>query len=365
MTAVNHGARMPTDGKYLYGFIHTDQRQSFGPIGIEGVHVSAVPYRDIAAVISNLPHMEFDALPKETLLRYLTVYQSVLETALKVQQIIPVKFGTVLEGDASLQVALEQGHNRVLAGLREMEHKIELDIAALWPVLDPVLAEIGEVEEIKALKKNASGMSEDDRFDLRVKVGKRIKTLLDQRREQLKDEIMHAILPYAEAHRVHGLMDDSMLLNVAILIQREQASSLEADIARLDRCYDNRINFRIIGPLPPYSFQTLEIREMDYALLNAARKILGLEEETTLREIREAYWKLTKKFHPDRFPGDSKSQKRFEKINEAYRRVSEYCKDGACSFRKEEVRKWIRVQPVEDRSPMSEVQSHLELTIDY
>jgi len=347
---------MTTDGKYLYGFIHTDQRQSFGPIGIEGVHVSAVPYRDIAAVISNLPHMEFDALPKETLLRYLTVYQSVLETVLKTQQIIPVKFGAVLDGDMSVQMALEQGHDRVLAGLREMEHRIELDIAALWPVLGPVLAEIGEVEEIKALKKNASGMSEDDRFDLRVKVGKRIKTLLDQRREQLKDEIMDAILPYAEAHRVHGLMDDSMILNVAILIQREQASSLEADIARLDRRYDNRINFRIIGPLPPYSFQTLEIRSMDYDLLNEARKTLELEEEIMVQKIREVYWKLTKKFHPDKFPGKPKVQKQFEKINWAYRLVSDYCNGNACSFREEDVRKWMRVQPVEVQCPKSNVQ---------
>lgn len=345
---------MSTDGKYLYGFIHTNQRQSFGPMGIEGADVSAVPYRNIAAVISNLPRMEFDALPKETLLRYLTVYQSVLETVLKTQQIIPIKFGTVLEGDMSVQMALEHGHEQVLASLREMAHKIELDIAALWPDLDPVLAEIGEEEEIKALKKNASGMSEDERFDLRVRVGKRIKTLLDQRRERLKNEIMDAVLPYAEAHRIHGLMDDSMILNVAILIQRDRQTPLDARIAQMDRQYDNRINFRIIGPLPPYSFQTLEIRRMDFDLLDEARKTLELPDETTVRENREAYWKLTKKHHPDRFPGDSKSQKHFEKINGAYKLVSGYCKATPCSFREKDVRKWMRVQPVEDQGTRSE-----------
>ena len=348
---------MSTHGKYLYGFIRTDHRQSFGPIGIDGAEVMAVPYREIAAVVSSLRQMAFDALPKEILLRYLTIYQSVLETVLKTQMIIPVKFGTLLEGDALLQSALEKGYDRILAGLTEMEHRIELDIAALWPDLDPVLAEIGKDEEIETLREKASGMSENERFDLRVKVGKRIKTLLDQRRERVKAEIMDVVLPHAEAHSAHGLMDDAMILNVALLIQRDHATSLESYIARLDDRYENQVNFRIIGPLPPYSFQTLEIRKMDYALMDEARKTLGLEEEATLAEIREAYWKLTKKFHPDRFPGDDSVRRKFERINDAYRLVNDYCREDVCSFREPDVNMWMRVQPVEGRSPMSGVPS--------
>jgi len=359
MTNDQHGEKMSTHGKYLYGFIRTDHRQSFGPIGIDGADVIAVPYREIAAVVSSLPQMAFDGLPKETLLRYLTIYQSVLETVLKTQMIIPVKFGTLLEGDALLQIALEKGYDRVLARLTEMENRIELDIAVLWPDLDPVLAEIGKDEEVETLKEKASSLSENERFELRVKVGKRIKTLLDQRRERVKAEIMDAVLPHAEAHSAHGLMDDAMILNVALLIQRDRATLLESHIARLDDRYENQVNFRIIGPLPPYSFQTLEIRKMDYALLNDARKTLGLEEEATLAEIRDAYWKLTKKFHPDRFPGDDSVRMTFERINDAYRLVNDYCKDNICSFREHDVREWMRIQPVEGPSPMSQVPSRM------
>lgn len=344
---------MSTDGTYLYGFIYANHGEHFGSIGIDRADVSTVVYRDIAAIVSSLPLLAFDDLPKETLLRYLTLHQSVLETVLNRRIVIPVKFGTVLKGDASLQMALEQGYDRVFAGLREMETNIEIDLAALWPNLEPVLAEIGEEKEIKALKKTASRLSEDERFDLRVKVGKRIKTLLDQRRERFKNEIMAAVLPYAEAHRIHGLMDDAMILNVAVLIERDRANALEAEIAGLDRRYENGINFRIIGPLPPYSFQTLEIREMDYPRLNEARKILDLEEETTLGEIREAYWKLTKKFHPDRVPGGADAQRRFEKINDAYRRVTDYCSENGCSFKEQDVRKWMRVEALEAQRPRS------------
>jgi DnaJ-domain-containing protein 1 len=355
MTTVTYGGSMTTDGKYLYGFIRANERQSYGPIGIEGADVYTFPFQDIAAVISDLPHVAFGSLPKEILLRYLTVYQSVLETVLKVEQVIPVKFGTALEGDAALQIALEQGHVRILDGLREMENKIELDVVALWPDLNAVLTEIGGEEEFKAVKEGLPSMSDDERFDLRVAVGKRVKVLLHKRSELCKEEIMNSMLPHIEAHRVHSLMDDSMIMNVAILIRKDQVNPVEERIVQLDRQYEDRINFRIIGPLPPYSFQTLEIKNVDYDLLNEARKTLELQEDTTVQEIRDAYWKLTKKFHPDKFPGHKTIQEHFEKINEAYRLLGEYCKDKACSFRESDVRNWMVIQPVEDRSPMSEV----------
>src|SRR5476651_1934916 len=46
--------------------------------------------------------------------------------------------------------------------------------------------------------------------------------------------------------------------------------------------------------------------------------ILGVGPNCTLTEIKEAYWKLSKKFHPDLNQGDDYFQGRFREINEAY-----------------------------------------------
>jgi hypothetical protein len=339
---------------YCYGFTRANEQKSLGPVGIEGADVTTLSFKDVAAVISRLPATSFDSLPKETLLTYLTNYQSVLEIVLRTQQIVPIKFGTILEGEGSVQTALAQGYDRILAGLREMENRIELNIVARWPNLDTVLAEIGEQEGIKALTSNAAGLMEEERFALRLKVGKRVKAILEQRRELLRDEIMDAILPHTEAHRVHPVMDDSMIMNLAVLIQKDRSTSLEAHLAQVDQRCADRINFRIIGPLPPYNFLVLEIRRMDYDLLDKARKTLELPEASTIQEIRAAYRKLTKMYHPDRFPGDPMIQKHFERINEAYKMVSEYCSGQVCSFREEEVKRWVMVQPVEVQRPIAE-----------
>ena len=45
---------------------------------------------------------------------------------------------------------------------------------------------------------------------------------------------------------------------------------------------------------------------------------LGVTKASTAKEIKQAYRKLARKFHPDLNPVDKKSESRFKDINEAY-----------------------------------------------
>jgi len=238
---------------------------------------------------------------------------------------------------------MERGKDRILECLKDMGNKIELDVVALWPDLKEVLGEIAKSDEVKALKEKAADQSEKDVLEMQIQAGKQVKALLDRKRESVKSVIMPPLLSMAEKHCVHALMDDSMIMNAAFLIQKDDAARLEGVVAGLDRRYEDRINFRIIGPLPPYSFRTFEIKTADYAPLDNARKLLQLEEETTQQEIRDHYWQLSKQFHPDKFPGDQDVQKHFEKINHAYKLVTDYCREPSCSFREKDIKEWVSV----------------------
>jgi len=46
-------------------------------------------------------------------------------------------------------------------------------------------------------------------------------------------------------------------------------------------------------------------------------KILGVEKKATEAEIKSAYRKLAKKYHPDKNPGDKQAEEKFKEINEA------------------------------------------------
>ncbi len=52
-------------------------------------------------------------------------------------------------------------------------------------------------------------------------------------------------------------------------------------------------------------------------------KILGVSENATQEEIKQAYKKLAMKYHPDRNPGDKQAEEKFKEINEAYSVLSD------------------------------------------
>lgn len=47
-------------------------------------------------------------------------------------------------------------------------------------------------------------------------------------------------------------------------------------------------------------------------------QILGIDEQATEEQIKQAYRKLAKQYHPDLHPGDAKAEARFKDIVEAY-----------------------------------------------
>jgi molecular chaperone DnaJ len=51
--------------------------------------------------------------------------------------------------------------------------------------------------------------------------------------------------------------------------------------------------------------------------------ILGVSKNATQEEIKEAYKRLAKKYHPDRNPGDKSAEEKFKEINEAYQVLSD------------------------------------------
>ena len=52
-------------------------------------------------------------------------------------------------------------------------------------------------------------------------------------------------------------------------------------------------------------------------------KVLGVSKESTSEEIKKAFRKLARKYHPDVNPGDKKAEEKFKEINEAYEVLSD------------------------------------------
>src|ERR1700676_3566664 len=47
-------------------------------------------------------------------------------------------------------------------------------------------------------------------------------------------------------------------------------------------------------------------------------ELLGISRKATQKEVRQAYRKLARKYHPDLNPGDKSSEEKFKQVQEAY-----------------------------------------------
>ena len=118
-------------------------------------------------------------------------------------------------------------------------------------------------------------------------------------------------------------MNDQMVTNSAILLKVTQLGQLEETIEKLDEEFKGNLNFKIVGPLPCYSFFTLEVKELNPLKIENARKALDLPEETTEVEIKKAYLVKAGLSHPDKIK-TTEADDDFNKVNNAYQILLEY-----------------------------------------
>ena len=75
--------------------------------------------------------------------------------------------------------------------------------------------------------------------------------------------------------------------------------------------------------------------------INEARKLLGLNKEASLEEIKNTYHKLSLKYHPDRCKDHDKKdcQETFKRISHAADILMRYCAGYRYSFREKDVKR--------------------------
>jgi len=73
--------------------------------------------------------------------------------------------------------------------------------------------------------------------------------------------------------------------------------------------------------------------------IDQARRLLGLGEVATLREIKAAYRRLAHRYHPDKHSGTigEEAEETMRRLNKVYKPLTDYCSNYKYSFREEDV----------------------------
>lgn len=330
-------------GKYIYGIINSNRELSFV---LNGERIHAISHQDISAVISDAEIIDYTHLPKDAVARFLIKHQQVIEKVMENFTVIPMRLGTFTYDEDEVKHILAKAYPMVKDIFHKICDRIEIDVAVTWSDFNSVLKEMSEEKEIKEFKERLLANPNTITADDQMEVGVMVKKALDRKREKCAQEIQNTLKTVSEDFRTHELMDDRMVTNFAFLINKAEHRNFERIVEKLNTEFAEKLNFRCVGPLPSYSFYTLEIKKMNFKEVDWARKRFGLNDIATKEEIKTAHQTKALSSHPDRNPGVPGIEGEFDEATKAYKVLLDYCQ--ACeqagqkrsySFNEEEFKK--------------------------
>lgn len=321
-------------GKYIYGVIDSNEYLRFsvagGSGGISGsARAHTVAYRDIGAVVSDAEVVDYAAGDKEAVVGQLLKHQRIIEGMMPRHPVIPMRLGLFAGDEAEVREILAGGYALIKEVFAAAAGKTEIDVAAVWNDFPAALKEAGEGKEIARLKKTLLARPGGAAPEDRIKLGAMVKRALDELREEYAGEILRRLKGVSLAFKAHGLMGDMMVLNTAFLLNKAGVGDFESEVESLNARFGERFNFRCVGPLPLYSFYTLETRKLKFEEVENARKKLRLSGgPVTGAEIKKAYHETAFACHPDKNPGSPGLEKEFNELASAYKFMADYCRSG-------------------------------------
>lgn len=313
---------MSERGKYIYGVIDSGVEEFFDP---DTSQAYTVPFQDVAAVVRDSQVLECARMPKEALANLLVGHQRLIEKVMTRHTIIPVRLGTFARSDEEVKEILAAGYKTIKDIFAKAKDTIETDVAVTIEDFDSFLREIGQEEEIRKCKQSLLSKKGGVTLDDQMEVGALVKKHIDKKKQMLAERIQTALGCVAPHLRTHDLMDDRMVFNGAFLLDRSRRQEFEREMGRLDAEFEDKLNFRCVGPLPPYSFYTLEIKKPQFEEIDWARRKLGLENDyVTAEEIKKAHRRIALTCHPDKNPDVPDIEKKFNEMARAYKILLDY-----------------------------------------
>jgi hypothetical protein len=275
---------------FLYGIVEQTRPSTIGVHGLDGTRpVRLVASGNLGVVVSaDRISPDIQALPRETLLKYLVAYQRVVEHVMRRHSVLPVRFGTQLASAAEVRDLVSQNHTTLAEAFGRMRGFTELEVAATWD-LGLVLQKVGRdpaiVSAREAIERAGSPSPE-----ARIEFGRLVGSHIERQKVAIREAALEALTPMASSTASHAVLSADLVMNEAFLVSSGDVAEFERRVHGLDERFDGQINFRIIGPLPPYTFCTVEVIRVTADQRHEATQALGLpDEDADETAIRGAY----------------------------------------------------------------------------
>jgi hypothetical protein len=229
---------------YVYGVIRSgDHSTELRRRGVADRPVDVIESAGLAAIISEIPSEDL-RVGRNDLFAHWNVLQELIEST----DVLPIRFGTVFPKQEDVRSELlEANGDRLSRLLEDISDRVELQVKVDY--LQEII-----VPEIVASDPSVKRLQSAPGYASQVELGRRFAAALEYRRHQDAKKIVDRLRPMAEAVNVGESTREYGLLEAAFLVRRRNQATFDEEVERLRTELADRVTFRCIGPLPPYSF---------------------------------------------------------------------------------------------------------------
>ena len=343
-----------SSGLYLYAIIPNQVDLVFEvETADDDSGVYTISHAGLSVVVSPSSQVDYRSLKRADAARYLVAHQRVVEKVMQDFSLLPVRFGTVLEDEKQVHRLLEQGESIFHAVLEKFKGQIQFEVAVLWNV-QSVFQAIAQTEPVLQLKAQIGNRPAEETLSQRVALGQLVQSMLENCRQSLQKIILPVLRETAKDMVINPLMDDGMVLNAALLVDEAGRLAMEKCLEALDGAFERnksqlpgetQLIFRCVGPLPLYSFATVDVHALPFAAVDAARRSLGLAETVAPEDIKSAYRQKAGQVHPDHNPALPDAELKMAELTGAYQLLTAYSNSATkpCTFNRTAVEQTLLV----------------------
>jgi hypothetical protein len=246
---------MSPQGEYIYGIVEEPQSRGFSYPGVGDAEVCSINYQRIAAIVSDTEFQEIDPTRKNV-----HAHTVVQDELLKEYNLLPMGFGMIATDKEEVGRLLEKNYQSLVSELNRLAGKIEVELKVFWDqeaVIKELQGESQELTKLKAKLKAASSPAEAQ--SLLVKAGKLVERIALEWKTKYAQLVYTILKELSHDAKVNNPMGIRNLLNASFLIEMSRETEFKQEVYKLDSKFQGKVNFKYVGPLPPYNFVNLRL----------------------------------------------------------------------------------------------------------
>lgn len=241
---------------YVYGIMRaSDARRAVRAAQTDGPQLDAVEHGPVGAVVSSVP-TDQQRLRREDILAHSEVLQAVFRHG----PVLPLRLGTAVMDEAAVSRELLGPQAAALAArLDAVDGRAEMQVKAIYaegPLLQSILS--GDPGLRRAVERSQTMPAAATHFE-QIRIGEAVAAAVEARQAADGDAMLATLRPLVVAVRLSPPHHERAVMNAAFLIEADDLIRFDEAVEQLSRERSAEIEFKLIGPLPPYSFAAGEL----------------------------------------------------------------------------------------------------------